>query len=53
MVVNKVIHHLGAHMSVQNVVPIHPVDAEIFHSTGENFDLLVALEEKSEDHQSH
>lgn len=34
-------------MSVQNVVPIHQVDIEIFQRINEKFDLLVALEEKS------
>ncbi len=38
-------------MSVQNVEPVHPVDAEKFHWISEDFDPLVALEEESGDHQ--
>lgn len=34
-------------MNVQNIVPIYLVDVEIFHRIGENFDILVPLEEKS------
>ncbi len=37
-------------MSVQNFVPLHEADAEIFHCKSENFDMLVALE-KSTGHQ--
>ena len=33
-------------------MPIHQVDIEIFQRINEKFDLLVALEEKSDDHQS-
>ncbi len=41
-------------MSVENVVPVHPVDEiEIFYWISENFDLLVALLKMSEDHQNH
>ena len=40
-------------MSDQNCLPIHQVDVEVFHRISENFDLLVALQEKSGDHQSH
>lgn len=32
---------------------ICPADVEIFYRLSENFDLNVALEEKSKDHQSH
>ncbi len=34
-------------MAVQHYAAIHPVDVEIFHSISENFDLLVALDQKS------
>ncbi len=38
------IHCLGTmNVHVQNVVAIQPIVFEIFHSIGENFDLLVAL----------
>lgn len=40
-------------MSVHNFVPIHPTDVYIFHCINENFDQLVALVEKSGDHQNH
>lgn len=40
-------------MSIQNVVPTHPVDFETFHEICENSDLMVALEGKSGAHQSH
>lgn len=33
-------------MSVQNFVPIHQIDFEIFHRESENSDLMVAMEEK-------
>ncbi len=39
-------------MSVQNVVPIHPIDVESFQWTSENFDLVMALETKSQHHRS-
>lgn len=39
--------------SVQNSVSIHEVDDEKFHRGSENFDLLVALVEKSGDHQRY
>ncbi len=42
----------GAWISVQNFVPTHQVDVEIFHRIGEDFDLLVALDERAEDPQS-
>lgn len=42
-----------AGMSAQNFVGIHPVDAEIFYWTIENFDLLEAKDKKSEDYLSH
>lgn len=32
-------------------VPIHIIYVEIFDRIGENFDLLVALEENTEDHK--
>ncbi len=32
---------------------VHPADVEIFHRVSEKYDLLVALQEKSGDHQSH
>ncbi len=34
-------------------VLIHLVDFEIFYWISENFDVVMVLEEKSEDHQSH
>lgn len=40
-------------ISVTNCVLIHLVDVEIFHQTSEDTDLLMALEEKSGDHQTH
>lgn len=39
-------------MPVRKSVPTHLVDVEIFHRISEKFDLLVALDGKS-DHQSH
>lgn len=36
-------------MSVRNCVPVHIVDIDTFHWKYENFDLLVALQEKSGD----
>ena len=38
-------------MCEPNFVPIHQVDVETFHSRSENLNLLVVVEEKSEDHQ--
>lgn len=35
-------------MSVPNIVPIHKVDVDIFHKIIQNFELLLALKEKSE-----
>lgn len=37
-------------MSVQNVVHLFLVDVEIFHKRSGHFNLLVALEEKSQGH---
>ena len=39
-------------MNVFHFVPLHQVDVEIYHSITESFDLLMALEEKSEVQQS-
>lgn len=39
-------------MSVENYVPIYPVDVEIFHWIMERLGLLVALQEMSGDHLS-
>ncbi len=40
-------------MSVQNFVPVHHINIEIFHRIRESFDLLVVQGEKSGDHQNH
>ncbi len=39
-------------MSVPNVVPIHPVQVEIFHWISDNSDVMVLPEEKSGDQLS-
>ncbi len=39
-------------MTVQHFAPIHPLDVKQFYWKSENIDLLVAAEEKSENHQS-
>ena len=46
------IHCLKPSMSAQNLVAIYKVDVKIFHRISANFELLVALEEKSGGHQS-
>ncbi len=44
------IYRLGTMNICTNFYAIHPLDVEIFHCISENFNLLVALQEKSEDH---
>ena len=39
-------------MSVQDIVPVHLIDINIFQWTKQNFDLVVVLDEKSGGHQS-
>lgn len=34
-------------MAIPNLEPIHPVDVQIFHRIGDNFDLLVAPDKMS------
>ncbi len=36
-----------------NVLPINLEDVEVLNWISENFDLLMALQEKSRDHESH
>ncbi len=43
----------GTWMFGPNFEPIRPVDVEIFHWNSEDFYLLVVLQEKSGDRQSH
>lgn len=40
-------------MSVHYFVPIELIDVELFHWISKHFNLLVAIDEESEDHQSH
>ncbi len=43
--------HIGAYCLILMILPIHLVDFEIFHWRSENFDVLVALDENTGNHQ--
>lgn len=50
---NKNIVHYFSFLSVPYFMLIHSVDVEIFLWISENFDMLGALDEVSQDHQSN